>query len=313
MIGTVLGQVTGQLEKRFILNALFPTLVFVLAWVLAVAVGTDTGPLGPVERWENDSTGARVVIAIGVIAAVFLLANLLANRMQGVIRLFEGYGVRPRSLADVGRRRQLARARKLIDVATSSEDNAKREAAKNLFELSYPSFPQTLGKKNVAATRLGNILRSAEAYGASRYGIDSVRIWSRLYPLLPDALTTSMVSARTSMEFLLAVSFLAGIYAPLASLYLIGMNGPLVWTFSSLLGGTAIAVVTYHAAMQPAAIYGETIRSAVDLYRLELVKAMAKPLPKTMREETRTWRELHLLFDRGTEDPNWHYVPKPDK
>jgi hypothetical protein len=310
MIGTVLGQVTGQLEKRFVLNALFPTVVFVLACGLAAAAA-EGGILAPVEAWEDDSAGAKVLIAIGAVGGVFLLANLLNNGMQVVIRLFEGYLVRPRFLAAIGRRRQLKRAGRLI--AEAASESPRREAVKDQFEAAFPPYPQTLREKDVAATRLGNVIRSAETYSVGRYGADSVRVWSRLYPLLPEQITSSMVAARTSLEFLLAVSFLAGLYAPLASIYLILQNGPMVWIFASLGVGTLISVAAYHAALQPAVVYGAMVRAAFDLHRLDLIKAMAKPLPRNLAEEHQTWTELHLLFSRGTQDAGWRYVPPPSK
>jgi len=312
MIGTILGQVTGQLDKRFILNALFPTLAFALAVMLAIAAGCDSGPLGPVEAWESDSVAAKVLTAIGAVALVLVAANLLNSKMQTVVGLFEGYDLWPDWLAALGRGHQLDRARKLVE-ATATQDNRSNERAKDSFELLFPSYPRILRRDDVAPTRLGNVLRSAEAYGPSRYGVDSVRVWSRLYPLLPDPITTSMVSARASMEFLLAVSFLAGIYAPLAALILIVLNGSLFWVFASLLGGTALALATYHAALQPAAIYGEMIRAAVDLHRLDLVKEMAMPMPANPAEERRVWNQIQRLFDRNTHDLNWHYVAPAEK
>lgn len=312
MIGSVLGQVTGQLEKRFVLNALFPTLAFAIAMLLAVSAAMDSGPLAVVESWEADSTSAKVLITIGGVAAIFLAANLLSNGMQSVIRLFEGYGVWPPFIAKLARRRQLARAQALIKKAeTTNKDGAKREAAKDRFEVTFPVYPETLGVAHVLPTRLGNILKSAETYAASRYRADSVRLWSRLYPLLPDPITSSMVSARTSMEFLLAVSFLAGIYAPLASIYLIVQSGPLVWILATLVAGTVVSIAAYHASLQPAMVYGEMIRVAFDLHRLDLVKAMAKPVPTSLAAEEATWKELHLLFKRGRRDPAWHYAFPP--
>lgn len=319
MIGTVLGQVTGQLEKRFVLNALFPTLAFVVALALAGSAASYLGPLALVEGWEADSTGAKVLITIGVVAGIFLLANLLSNGMQWVIRLFEGYLRRPKFLLACGRRRQLARAHELLEetriksTEEARESGAKREAAKDRFEVTFPVYPEELAEANVLPTRLGNILKSAETYSASRYGADSLRVWSRLYPLLPDPITSSMVSARTSMEFLLVVSFLTAIYAPAASIYLIVQGGPLIWIFASLIVGTVISVAAYHAALQPAALYGELIRVAFDLHRLDLVRAMAKPVPTTLAAEQKTWQELHLLFKRGTKDPAWKYALPPAK
>ena len=304
MIGTVLGQVTSQLEKRFILNALFPSIAFVLAAGAAIAAGAD-GPVAALGAWEAQSAAEKALTAIAAVAGVFLFANLLANGMQWVITLFEGYAWPVSLVASPARRRQLKRAHDLLVKAEEDSPSADR------FQLTFPLYPTTLTANDVTPTRLGNILRSAETYSMNRYGADSVRLWPRLSPLLTDPILSAMSAARTSMEFLLAVSFLSGLYAPIASIYLIWQGAGLVWILAALLGASSISICTYFSALAPAAVYGEQIRTAFDLHRLDLLRRVGMPLPATLDEERRLWEELHRFLDRGDPDPYWRYVIPP--
>ena len=51
------------------------------------------------------------------------------------------------------------------------------------YDLSYP--PPHAG---IMPTKFGNILKASEAYAGTRYGIDSVQFWPRLWPLLKQSL-----------------------------------------------------------------------------------------------------------------------------
>jgi hypothetical protein len=294
MVSSVLGQVTGQLGRRFLLNAFFPTLVFSLLVALVVAGGSG-GVSGGVDWWDEQSSVIKWLLVIGWVALIFVLANLIANGGLAIIRLFEGYVAPASWLARWGRNYHHWRAAKTL------------EADRDAFERRFPVYPRSLRTKDLAPTRLGNLLRSAESYPKDRYGVDAVRVWPRLYHLLPEDLRSSMEDARASMEFLLVIAFLATLYAPAAGIYLIAVAGPGSWFLASLLGGTAVALVTYQAALAPAAVYGDHIRAAFDLHRLKLLEAIKVPAPATLEEEQRTWDRVIPFLDRGLPH-TWRYV-----
>jgi hypothetical protein len=236
-----------------------------------------------------------VFLVIGSLAFVFVGANLVANGTLAITRLFEGYAPPASWFAGWGKNYQQRRASKTL------------EEHPELFQRRYPVYPRKLTKDYVAPTRLGNLLRSAESYPKDRYGVDAVRVWPRLYHLLPEDLRSSMADARASMEFLLVVAFLASLYALVASLFLLIVAGPVSLLVGSLLGGTAVAVTAYWAALTPASVYGDHVRAAFDLHRLKLFQAMRMPVPATLDEERRTWDHSIPFLDRG--DPHtWRYV-----
>jgi hypothetical protein len=307
MLAGILDGVTGQLDKRFLLNAFFPTVVFSVALILAGAAGSD-GVEPAVDAWDKLDATVKVLLTVGWFAAVIVVANILATKVLGIVRLFEGYGLPwgTRWTAKSGRNHQHAQAKRLWEEATSNDPGD----AKERFQQRFPVHPRELTPADVAPTRLGNLLLSAETYSQDRYGVDAVRVWPRLYHLLPEKLLTSMAEARASMELLLVVAFLAGLYAPLAAIWLLATGAPDAWFFGSLLGGAVLSYTAYWGALAPAAIYGDHVRAAFDLNRLELLAAMRTPVPATPDEERRTWTQATRLLEYG-EPVTWRYVEAP--
>jgi hypothetical protein len=293
MITSILGQITGQLDRRFILNAFFPTMLFSLLLTFVIAAQT-AGIDATVSSWEDRPVPVRVLIVVAWGAGVLVGANLVANGTLWIIQLFEGY-VRPlRWVSGWGRRYQL-------DKATSAEDDYLQVR----FPVHKPASELTW--KDVAPTSLGNVLKSAETYPEGRYGVQAMRVWPRLYHLLPSDLQTSLAEARASMEFLLVVAFYAFVFAFTSTIFLVYAEAPLTWSLLALVGGTVIAAVAYRGAHAPALIYGDHVRAAFDLYRLKLLKQCDVPLPATNAEERRTWAEVIRHLDRG-EPPQWRYT-----
>jgi hypothetical protein len=292
LISSVLGQVTGQLDRRFLLNAFFPTLLFSLVIGLVVTAGTG-GVGSAVEHWNAATSAVQALIVIGWLAGMLVVANLIANGTLWIIQLFEGYVPPAKWLARWGRAYQLKRA--------------KRATEEFIFR-----FPQTKPKdqlewRDMAPTSLGNVLLSAETYPRRRYGVPVVRMWPRLYTILPSELRTALDDARSSMEFLLVVAFFGTLFTAPATIYLICIQAQLAWTLAALLGGTLVAIVAYRGAHAPAEIYGDHVRAAFDLHRRKLLIAAGMPLPATVQEERRTWDELIRFLDND-EPARWRYV-----
>src|SRR3954454_15044720 len=188
MVASILSQVTGQLEKRFLLNAFFPALLFSIALGLTCAASFG-GIAAGIEWWGQQDGVVQALLVIGWVALTFVFANVLANGTLDIVRLFEGYARPAKWFAGWGRNHHLRTAAEVLE---RSEDEFQRR---------FPPFPRHLTKEQVAPTRLGNILLSAERYPRDRYGVASVRVWPRLFHLIPDGIADSMASARASMEF----------------------------------------------------------------------------------------------------------------
>jgi hypothetical protein len=288
MIQAVLSQVTGQLESRFLLNAFFPTL---LASLLAGAVvATDFGGVDAVvESWEEQSAAVQALIAIAWVAAVLVVANVVASSILFITGIFEGYRL-------PGRIRRAGQAERFHKwEQTTDPDERQRK---------YPVHPAPPTWEDFAATRLGNVLRSAETYPEARYGVQATRTWPRLYLLLPEEVRTGLAETRASMEFMIVVAFYASWLAPASTIYLMFVQADLGWMLAALLGGAALAFGAYFGALTPAAVYGNQVRAAYDNHRFKLLEALQAPLPASVEEERLVWdrvtRHLELGgLDRG--------------
>ncbi|MFF3859479.1 hypothetical protein [Streptomyces sp. NPDC002209] len=132
--------------------------------------------------------------------------------------------------------------RAFADRVARAERAVEAERAELLAQLAvYPA-----DRSLIMPTRLGNVVRAAEGYGAERYGVDTVLVWPRLHPLLPDAAVKAETDARTVLDLLLNVCLSVVLFGlPLSALLAFGGAHPLPW-WTPLL--PLLAAVAMHCA-----------------------------------------------------------------
>jgi hypothetical protein len=173
------------------------------------------------------------------------------------------------------------------------------------FERRYRYFPVTDGDGDLMPTRLGNILRAAEAYPSAdgRYGLDAVFWWPRLFAVVPDKARSDLSSTRASMALLLNVCTLSAFLAvsSLAAGITVATTGPgCFWGFWAATVATGVLALTAHrGALGPALIYADLLRSAFDLYRGDLLSKLGFALPDTLAAERLLWSSLQSVLYRG--------------
>jgi hypothetical protein len=145
-------------------------------------------------------------------------------------------------------------------------------------------------------TRLGNVFKSAELYPALRYGMDGALFWPRLYAILPDRVAAGLAEARSTVERLLTLSWLSGIFAITTSTYLLVAHGPWLLYLCCLLGGLLIAYACYLAAIRAADGYTERVRAAFDVYRRELAVKLDGESATLDRAQ---WKAVGQFWFRG--------------
>jgi hypothetical protein len=153
-------------------------------------------------------------------------------------------------------------------------------------------FPQDAG--NLGPTRLANQAEVQREYGLRRYGLDIELYWLRLqkiargddhfFPVLEDAKTQLDFSvSAVALLGLLTVAWilLSLIFSTTLTLFLLlAVIGPLsTWLFS-------------HVVVQNYRGFAEAVRSAVDLYRFDLLTTLHVPLPPDSRKEKQVWMLL---------------------
>jgi hypothetical protein len=302
MFSAILKEVTGVLDRRFLLNVFFPSLVF---WgLLVVVLVSGQGDLAvAAQAWDEQGVTLKALEIVGFIAWATFFAGILSSQLTAILRLYEGYWDLPlgRYLRAVGQRRHRAR---LVKLNTELEDNPSQ------YEDIYLGYPLPTQPEQVMPTCLGNILKNAELYPMDRYEIDAVLIWPRLHNALPQRFAQTIAEARGALDFMLVISSLGGAFALLSGVYLLIIGAPWWLFLVCFWGGLLVAWLAYQSALGSAVLYAQQIKAAFDLYRNELLKQMHLPLPATPDEEKTRWREVgQFLYRNLREKPElWAYT-----
>jgi hypothetical protein len=161
------------------------------------------------------------------------------------------------------------------------------------YEMKYP--PAEAG---IMPTRLGNILRAAEAYPQTRYQADSVALFPRMVVAIDREFMGHMDSANDQCSFLLNSSLLSMIFTVLSF-----VSAFYVWFFSvpgfsvpaymaTGLATSLIAWFFYNASLLNVSKYGNLIRTSYDLFRFNLLEKLHLKLPATSSQEKDLWKKI---------------------
>ena len=290
MFGGILDQVTGFLDKRLVLTSLLPSTAF-WATVLALA-GGQFGWKRAQRDWAGLSAGIQVLLTVVAVAMLVLFALVLSAYEGPILRLCEGYWGRTGPGHWLARRSAKRQADRVADLNLLD---------KSQYEFRYRNYPRL--SEDVMPTRLGNILKAAEAYPGDkkRYGMDAVFFWPRLIAVVPDSARADLSDARASMAMLLSVCTLAfvlsvGALAALAALAIRPAAG--FWAAAG--GGLLVSLLAYRSALGPARVYAELVRASFDLYKADLLGKLGFALPDNLADERLLWADLgQLLYRRS--------------
>jgi len=279
---------TKDLGVRFRLVSLLPTVVLGL-FALALAWSGAPGSPPDVSRVVAQAKGVTGWAGF-LLALTLLVAALIIEPFQlTLVRAFEGYWGESRIgrlLAAPGKAFHRARRDRLDRIQQRGGSDrqasaaAREDAARKL--RAYPPADALL------PTKLGNLLRAGEHRAGSRYGLDAVTMWPRLYPMLSDKLTTVLNDFRDQLD--LAVRFCSVfLAATVISVACLATHG---WWLAVAVGTLLLAVLSYRGALAAAAAYGQAVEAAVDLHRFDLIRALHLPLPANLTTEVRANEQL---------------------
>ena len=272
-----------DLGPRFALVGQLPTTLFALfvlalAWSGAPGDPPDVGRV--VDRLNDLGAADYALLVVGVLAASILLQPF----QFALVRLLEGYWgpsrasaliERPARDRQARRRQALVGRTQLRKASATPEETAQLGAAAFQLSLRYPA------KGRLLATALGNVLRAAEDRAGNRYGYDTVVIWPRLYPILPDTMRAILDDQRTQLDLAARFAAVYGVAAPVSLAFLAGDG----WWLLVPAVAVALAWLSYRGSIAAALVYGQTLEVAFDLHRFDLLKALQLPLPSTAAEE----------------------------
>lgn len=294
----------GMVDRQFLLAYWLPTFVatvvtlFLRAWVYGLDAVWGWWQQCEPAPGQGGGNFALVWMLAAILVLVTVAAYLLKAFTYPLIQLYEGYW--PLWLRGHATRWAQWRWERLWKKRAKAWRDRDLVHYVALQARLYHGYPYS--KQCILPTRLGNVVRAAEDYPGTAYGMDGVFWWPRLWPLLPVGVQNGVQDSVASMLALLNSTTLIGCVAIEGAIYLWRSQSQWWPPLIVLGGGLLVAVVAYQGAVAQAWTYGQHIRVAVDLYRFDLLRALHQSLPNTPLEERDVWGRLAAWLynqDRG--------------
>jgi hypothetical protein len=280
-MGTILGSAVSVLERRFLVNAFLPAIIFFGGYITFFFWATGRLP-SVLHAFAEARLAPQLVLVITFFGLAWFCAAFIASQWRNLIRLYEGYFffMRPlRELAKLGKDAHIALRQDLMDRNLEWYGRYSADADQAM------------------PTQLGNVLRAAEYYPGERYGADFILLWTRLGHLCPKSFLDNMDQFQAALDFLVvAVTGFSLLAVSTALTAAVTGHGAALFLVC-LVGGFALAHLAYTSAVAAATELGETMRASFDLYRNELLIRLRWPLPADSKEEREIWQEVTDFID----------------
>jgi hypothetical protein len=302
MIPGAIAQLSAVFNRRFLFNALLPTLVFI-SLLGAVVVADFSSFTTLTGWWTRLDVLSKASVTLVYAAAMWFLAAAVASQWRGIVRLFEGYPAMRILAGRVPGTAWHTAHRRRLWVGVDEEDIEPDPA------VAYYRYPlledEERDEEDVLPTTLGNILLAGERYPALRYGMDAIIFWPRLYPLLPEPFRTEYQEYVIDYEFPLVVAFLATATGWTGGLLTLLSGGHPLLFLGVFGGGNLAGYLAYRLSLSSAEEVAEQQRSAFDLYRDALLDQW--PTPLDVQDERAAFTEIEEFIIANTE-PSWAYA-----
>jgi hypothetical protein len=294
VIADTLAQLSAIFRRRFLFNALLPTLVS--SSLLAAVIIARVGSIGGFASWWIGLDAfSKALGTVAYLAAVWFLAAAVASQWRPIVRLFEGYPAMELFRGHVPGVRWHQSRRRLLWDGSDEEGTEDHDRA-------YMRYTMLEDGDEVLPTTLGNILLAGERYAESRYGMDMIYFWPRLYPLLPQQFQADYEESLINYEFPLVVAFEALVVAVGGGLTVLITGGSALLFVLLFCGGSITALSFYKLSFSSAEELAEQQRTAFDLYRHLLLEQW--PTPADVRDERAAFKEIQE-FIVVNQDPSW--------
>ncbi|WP_018504422.1 hypothetical protein [Parafrankia discariae] len=258
-------------------------------------------------QWLDRQTTAIQLAAIGtVLLAVAASGIVIAGAATPVLRLLEGYWP---SWASPLRRRLIGWL-----AARAAAEAAAWQAAHELVQppaiptdddiATYTRLERRRRRRPSAAgyflpTPIGNILRAAERRPSDKYGLDTVALWPRLWPALPDTLRQDLLAARRSLDSAVITAIWGVLFCAFTP-----------FTPLAILVGLTVTLTTVTVVIPGRAqVFGDLIEAAYDQHRTVLYQQLRWPLPSNPQQEQIYGQQLTAYLWRGSDDTTPTFTP----
>ncbi len=298
--------------SNFIVASTIPSFAFVLACIIVFGFKETTDFESVLAFFTGFSSWPELLgVNLFLFVPTMIIGFTLTTLNTHILKLFEGYvffnhfsflvkrqkkKANELSLKRERLKRRIERLKQREKKLTNGKYIRKRKS--NLEKQYYQvaanydaSFPPSVDL--VLPTKFGNILRSAESYSGTRYGIDAVLFWPRLFFVIHDDYKKVINESRDELSFLVNCSVLASTFFVICVGYALCEFNQVENRF--LLASVISLVLAWffnRASLISVRAFGDTIRSAYDLFRLDLLKQLRLKMPKNSYEEYKNWRNL---------------------
>lgn len=206
------------------------------------------------------------------------------------------------------------------DCVDGAEENwdvwvKKLRQQRDLFDREFlTNYP---GKEGlVLPTVLGNRIRSFEYYPDREYGIDAIALYPRLIAKIDKDYAGIIDDAKTSFDFMINSSFLSFLLAfvlivtgLLVDILGQSLASQLIW-ICKIVFFLVLSIFAYKGAIIRVSAWGETVKSAFDLYRSSLLQQLGYlDLPKNKKSERELWKNIsvQMIYSDLPEGPGVDY------
>ncbi len=238
-----------------------------------------------------------------VLGAILVLGALISTLGDKIYEIYEGRILWPQFLFDRLLAWQRSRVKALFDSAKKAQKGSLREA-ELWFRLRMYPLDENGNPTASRPTQLGNILAGYEEYPKTRYGMDSIFYWPRLWlEMDPEkkAWVDGMWSLADGLLYLSAIGFCGGLFwlgvGALTGAGRITAYPPLDGATQRLLAGLVLLTLgfgIYRVSLPFHRRNGETFKAIFDLYR-DKIQAITRLGPAEVTTWRATWSYLQYL------------------
>lgn len=277
--------------RAFAIGFLLPALLIELALLGVWSAFMDTSTLVAALGAPNSLIGVTLAVLATWTGAIALMA---LNRP--VIRTLEGYGrwnpFRLWEHFELDRFDSLKREvddvrkqRKALKDDKKPKDPALEARFTKLRYVLAERFP--IERAHVLPTKFGNVIRAFETYPGALYGLDAIPGWPRLLGVVPADYRVLLDDAKAQVDFW--VNLWLGALAVVATYFALALDCekfPSLW----IPVAACIAAVAFaRSARISAGEWGAFVKSAFELYRIELLKKLGFEPPRNIEVERELW------------------------
>jgi hypothetical protein len=223
------------------------------------------------------SSSEKSAVFVALTAVIAFILNACSSPLY---RILEGYLFWPRRLQLIAVKRQRRLKKKLEDDLTGTGWE-RGLALEKLAQ--YP-----LREDQVVPTRFGNALRSFETYGKTRFNLDSQTLWYELNASAPKYIQTEIDTARSSVDFFVAMTYLSFLFSIVTLLLAIYEHGP-TSIFVASAGAFGLTLVCHRLGVRTTVEWGYSVQALVNLARIKLAEGLGLQIPETLEEEKVMW------------------------